>query len=295
MNVTVIINGSRKLSSVAKLALKLLNAVPELDVLQIYTEGPKHATFLAIQHAEKTDCIVAIGGDGTCNEVVQGIVGSGADVRFGLIPNGTGNDFLRMLDTFDPTTFVQNVRDNRSSFIDIGKVTLDGNVRYFANIADVGFGAKVVELMNAQRKVPLSGKLSYSLAIIRAFFAYKKQRVRLIGDDFEYEGKVLLVAFCNGSTFGHGLTIHPDARLNNGKICIAVIGDVSLFTYFRKLKDLKRGRKIQHREAFYFESKSIKVNKMGAQMEMEGDGELFGQGIQEVEILPERICLISSI
>lgn len=295
MNVTVIINGSRKLSSVAKLALKLLNAVPELDVLQIYTEGPKHATFLAIQHAEKTDCIVAIGGDGTCNEVVQGIVVSGADVRFGLIPNGTGNDFLRMLDTFDPTTFVQNVRDNRPSFIDIGKVTLDGNVRYFANIADVGFGAKVVELMNAQRKVPLSGKLSYSLAIIRAFFAYKKQRVRLIGDDFEYEGKVLLVAFCNGSTFGHGLTIHPDARLNNGKICIAVIGDVSLFTYFRKLKDLKRGRKIQHREAFYFESKSIKVNTMGAQMEMEGDGELFGQGIQEVEILPERICLISSI
>ena len=134
---------------------------------------------------------------------------------------------------------------------------------------------------------------SYSLAIIRAFFAYRKPHIKIVGDDFEFEGKVLMIAFCNGRTFGYGLTINPDADLRNGKLNITVIGNVSLFTYLRKLGALKKGNKIIHPEAHYFESKSIEISKIESNVWTEGDGELFGTNLKRVSILPSRIKLIS--
>lgn len=294
IQVSFIINSSRKFSPLALRAITLAKQSSVLNVQEIRTDFSGHATELANQQASNCDIIVAVGGDGTFNEVIQGIVESGnATVKLALIPNGTGNDFTRMLDPFNPEKFVEALERNEGNGIDLGCCEFDTQTRYFINIADLGFGAKVIQVMTKQRDKKMTGKMSYSLAILRAFFSYKKKVVKIKGDNFEFEGKGLMIAFCNGTTFGYGLTINPDARLDNGKICVTVIGNISLLTYIRKLGKLKKGKKIVHPEAHYFESKSIEISNLEDGIWTEGDGELFGENLRRVSVLPERILLIS--
>lgn len=293
IKVSVIINSSRKLSAIARQALSLANQSSKLEIFEFKTQYPNHAREIARTEVLNSDIIIAVGGDGTCNEVVQGLVESGIESpTMAIIPNGTGNDFTRMLPSFDPAKFIKSLEENQTSKIDIGSCEFNDQTRYFINIADIGFGAKVIQIMDKQRSRNIKGKASYALAILRAFFGYQKTTVKIIGDDFEFEGKMLMTAFCNGHTFGHGLRINPDARLDNGKLCVTVIGDVSLMTYVRKLGALKKGRKINHPEVHYFDSKSIEIEGLHCGEWTEGDGELFSTGLKRVSILPGRIQLI---
>ena len=161
IKVAFIIHGAQKLSKHAREALALAEASEQLDVVKYTTERSKHAIELAINTVHQVDIVAAVGGDGTCNEVVQGIVESGNhDVSFALIPNGTGNDFARMLRNFDPQEFIKSLSENNSKLMDVGCSDFGDHKRYFANIADVGFGARVVEIMNRQRRNKMGGKIS---------------------------------------------------------------------------------------------------------------------------------------
>jgi YegS/Rv2252/BmrU family lipid kinase len=292
IKVGIIINGSRKLKKDARSVLQMIDNSDLIHAEIITTQYQKHGTELAEKMAFEKDVIVAIGGDGTGNEVVQGIYNSGnRNVRLGIVPNGTGNDFLYNLPPFEPERFVRNLEELSCRKIDIGLVRFTDSERTFLNISDIGFGGYVIGIMNAQRKWNIGGKLSYSLAILRAFFSYRKQEVHLKGEGFEYQGKVLLAAFCNGSTFGHGLTINPNAKIDSNSLEITVIGNVSLLTYLRKLGDLKKSRIIDHPEAHYYTASSIEI-KDNNQLLVEGDGELVGKGMVNVSVVPNAINLI---
>lgn len=294
IKVSIIINSSRKLSAIAQQTLSFAKQSSKLEVIEFKTEYANHAREIAKTEALNADIIIAVGGDGTCNEVVQGLIESGIESpMMAIIPNGTGNDFSRMLPSFDPVKFVKSLEEKQSIKIDLGSCEFNDQTRYFINVADIGFGAKVIQIMDKQRRINIKGKVSYALAILRGFFAYQKTSVRITGDNFQFEGKMLMIAFCNGHTFGHGLRINPDARLDNGKVCVTVIGNVSLITYVRKLGALKKGRKITHPEVHYFDSKSIEINGLDHREWMEGDGELFDTGLKRVSILPGKIQLIS--
>lgn len=293
IKVIFIINSTRKRSPLAKKAIFLAQASKELQCFIRETEYPNHACEIALSEAQNSDVLVAVGGDGTFNEVLQGLIDSKENTKLGLIPNGTGNDFSRMLPDFDPKKFVNALEQNQSKPIDIGCCSIKDKTRYFINISDIGFGAEVVRLLTKQRSRNIGGKISYSLAIVRAFLSYKKRTIKVEGDGIGFEGKILMVAFCNGGTFGHGLTINPDASLNSGKLNVTVVGNVSLMTYIKNLGKLKRGEKIIHPEAHYFESKEIIISNPNSEMIwMEGDGELFGEGPSQIAVLPNRINLI---
>ncbi|MDX2359299.1 MAG: YegS/Rv2252/BmrU family lipid kinase [Crocinitomicaceae bacterium] len=292
--VVCIINGGKKLRKHAVETIALMKASPRLEVSIIHTERQYHATKLASKlDANDYDIVIAVGGDGTCNEVLNGIITTPNKPMMGIIPNGTGNDFHRMLGVFNPQRFVQALERKTYQSIDVGCVDFEDSVRYFINIADVGFGAAVVELMDRQRKRGLKGKLSYSTAIVRSFFAYRKKLISIQGEDFEFKGKSLMIAFCNGHTLGHGLVIHPDAELSNGQLGITVIGDVSLLTYIRNLGNLKKGKRITHPEAHYFNGKKIKIAMSGEQLAVEGDGELFGTQPSNVFVVENAVQLIT--
>lgn len=293
MNVSFIINSARKLTVFAKDVIALVEASDELQGNYYYTDSPKHAIQIANEILSSADLIVAVGGDGTCNEVINGIGLKGlTKTKFAVIPTGSGNDFSSLLALKTPAEFIEKILNDSFDFIDIGIVALKSKKSLFVNVADIGFGAKVVELLNRQRSKGLGGKTSYAIAILRTFFLHKKAHIEIQGDDFHFKGKFLMLAFCNGSTFGYGLVINPFAKINSGKLNLTIIGDVSIFTYLLNLNRLKKGIRINHPQVHYFETKHASVTINGEKQWIEGDGELLGSDVTAVYVKQKAIQLL---
>jgi len=160
------------------------------------------------------------------------------------------------------------------------------------NVADIGFGARVIETMDRQRRKGVGGKLSYNLAIIRTFFTYRKPIIAVQGNDFHFEGKSLMIVFSNGTTFGHGLKIYPEGKLDSGKLGLAVIGDVSLIEYTKNLGNLKKGIKIVHPQVKYHEFEKIEVTTAEKNICVETDGEIAGRSSITVEVVPRVLKIV---
>ncbi|MFD1553221.1 hypothetical protein DNU06_15270 [Putridiphycobacter roseus] len=294
MKVAFIINSTRKLSKFATKVIALVDDSTELQGESYYTQSTKHAIEIANQIAFDTDLIVAVGGDGTCHEVINGIgLNQLSKIKLAVIPIGSGNDFSGQLFIKSPEEFLSKILNNSFQLVDIGIVKTESKKTLFLNVADIGFGAKVVELLNRQRNRGLGGKASYAIAILRTFFLHKKAYIELTGDDFEFKGKFLMVAFCNGSTFGHGLVINPDAKINNNKLNITVIGNVSVFAYLLNLNRLKKGVRINHPQVHYFETINTNIKINGEKQWMEADGELLGANVNAISIQPNAIELLN--
>jgi diacylglycerol kinase (ATP) len=293
MRLSFIINSTRKLSKFASDVMALVEASDELDGKYLYTTHAKHAIDLAYQETSEADLIVAVGGDGTCYEVINGITKHQAPkIKFAVIPTGSGNDFSGLLSPKTPQEFIAKILSKSFKFIDIGKVELASQKTSFLNVADIGFGAKVVELLNRQRQRGLGGKASYAIAILRTFFLHKKAFIEIQSADFEFKGKFLMVAFCNGSTFGHGLVINPQAKVNSGKLHLTIIGDVSIITYLLNLNRLKKGIPINHPKVHYFDTEKASIKINGVKQWVEGDGELLGADVNLVYVKPNAIELL---
>ncbi|MEJ6775881.1 MAG: YegS/Rv2252/BmrU family lipid kinase [Crocinitomicaceae bacterium] len=296
IRVQFIVNSKCKLSNKALLAIDLCRKSEYLNCFFSKTTEPKDATKIA--HSAVTsgvDVVVAVGGDGTCNEVVNGMMMSDVLLaKLAIIPNGTGNDFHRMIGPFLPEMFVKNLEERNTKMIDLIHVMINKQKQYALNIAGAGFDGFVVSLLNKQRsRLKIGGKFSYALAILRSFFLFKKPILSVKADNFEYEGKGLLIASCNGSTFGHGLVIYPEAILDSGSFGVTFIGDVTLFDYVRYLKRIKRGIKIDHPQVYYFETQKMSIKTNVSNLFIECDGELFSSGNPTFQITPSVIQLIS--
>lgn len=293
IRVGFIVNGARKRSEMARHTLELAQNSPQLIVELRTTEYTKHAISIAREWSKAKQVIVAVGGDGTCNEVLNGWhQGQPESCAFGILPDGTGNDFQRMLQPFDPSTFVYNLEALNVQHVDYGVAETEAGETAFLNIADLGFGAKVIQILERQRGRGITGSWAYSLAILRAFLSYRKRRVQLRLNGENWEGKPLMVAFCNGSDFGYGLTIHPDAALSNGVLGITIVGNVSLLTYATKLGELRKGRKIKHKELTYTAASRIEFHHVHLSVCMEVDGELLPASVKSLRLESERLPLI---
>lgn len=263
----------------------------ETEVIE--TTQSKEAISIAEHLAKEKQVVIAIGGDGTCNEVLNGWhQAENPNCAFGIIPAGTGNDFARMLEPFDPEQFVRAIEQLDLELIDYGVAVFASGEKAFLNIADLGFGAKVVEMMDRQRKSGIKGKMSYSMAIVRTFLAYRKRTVEFKWKGDSFKGKLLLAAFCNGQQFGHGLTIYPFGGLNSGELGITIVGNVSLSTYVSKLGHLKKGKPIEHPELTYASTTEIEFVEVPETFFMEFDGEICRERIQSLRVCAAQLPLI---
>lgn len=296
MKVVFILNGSKKLSNDAKATIDRTNEQSSLNCFIVKTESAKHAISISKEYADKgVNFIIAVGGDGTCNEVVNGIQKSTnrEKVIFGIIPNGSGNDFHRMLGRFSPENFISALIDQNYQRIDLIKIESNDKIIYSLNIAGVGFDGFVVNKLNQLRKNTfLKGKMAYAYSILRAFFSYKKPDVVLSCNDYNYSGKMMMTAVCNGTTFGHGMIVSPNAKLNDGKLNITLLGEVSLKDYVKNISRLKKGILIKHPEVHYFETKELTITIKSGEMYLETDGEIIGQGDVRFQVLPNGLNIL---
>ena len=182
--------------------------------------------------------MVAVGGDGTINEVVNGFFDGETLVApkavLGILPMGTGGDFIKTTGTSRVLVeAAQALAKGTPRAIDVGRlryVTHEGapGLRHFVNIASFGISGLVDRYVNQSSKL-LDGKASFYLATLRASLRYRNARCRITFDDGPVtEQAVYTAAIANGRFFGGGMKIAPEAELDDGRFDVVLIGDVSL-------------------------------------------------------------------
>ncbi len=271
--------------------------VAELSIELKLTEKTGDARKFAFESTQKNyDIIIAAGGDGTINEVLNGMFDSEEEKPHLLIvPIGTGNDFMLNRNIFtSPEQLYNSITSLERTSLDIGSIKENTKVHYFLNIADAGFGGATVHTLNRQRKF-LRGKISYSIAILRTFFYYRKPTIEFESPNFNYKGKALMVAFCNSESFGNGIRIHPEADPSDQNMNITLLGKVSLFDYLRYLPKLKKGIRIDHPELHYFIANEAHLKVIEGSAPIEADGEAVTYRNVKVSLVPSAVKLIEPL
>jgi len=291
-----ITNGNKK---ILRQNQELLSNLKKIfgEAFKLYnSQNPDEALSFIRQIDSSCTHLICVGGDGTFNTLVNGVC-SHPNPEFspilGVLPNGTGNDFYRSAGYPKGFDFLKEIQTKNFENFDVGVLKTETELRYFANIADIGFGGAVVlQLQNFRKR--FGPNFSYGLAIIKTFLQYKRPQVQIRSAHFQYEGELLLAAFCNGSIFGDGLYIHPGAKITDGKLKLTLLGKVSLFDYLKNVLKVKRGQQIKHPEAHYLEvAFPIELNCVNQRLHAETDGEYIGGQKFEISLLPQRLKMLS--
>jgi diacylglycerol kinase (ATP) len=267
------------------------------EVRVFETRSKTEAIFLASDAVDKQfRVILAAGGDGTVNQVLNGVLKGreeNSDLPIlGVIPLGTGNDFARALKlTTDVQPLITRLTRMVPTTLDVGKIEYqqDGKsgLSYFINVADAGMGPEVVSrLMDSTR--PFGSAVAYYAAIINTFFSYKPMQVKIKTGTWTWENQLRTVAIGNGNFYGHGLCIAPDATPDDGLFSTFVCGDVSVLEFIRYSGTLKNSKKIKHPKVSYASATQLELTS-AKPCRIEADGELLGFLPATISILPSRI------
>lgn len=254
------------------------------------TSAPGDATRLtAAALRDGAECVVAVGGDGTINEVVNGFFDGDTAIvpnaTFGIVPFGTGGDFrktLKISKDLDKAAAV--IARGRTTRIDLGRLdftTHDGKpgTRLFANIASFGASGVVDRMVNESSK-RLGGRLSFLLASAKATFTYKNQRVRL---EFDGDAKSAVdmtmntVAVANGCYFGGGMFIAPNASVDDGYFDVVALGDFSPMEVLAAGRRIYAGSHLTHEKVSHRRARTLRAEPIGGEVvELDVDGETPG-------------------
>lgn len=201
------------------------------------TTGPGEAIGIAERAAAGYDGVVAVGGDGTVHEVVNGLMRAGGRAALGVVPLGSGDDFAKLLAN-DPVSRLSN---GSSRPFDVGLISCGSGTRYFANGMDIGFGAHGAR--NVAR-VPrfLTGFGAYLAALLLTMIRYPQLRVRLQLDDAPpFELTTAMTAVMNGTTFGGSFRVCPGARPDDGWLDLLLVDAVSRLEILQLVPKILRG------------------------------------------------------
>lgn len=187
-----------------------------------YTERIHHGTDLARQGADEGfDVVVAVGGDGSINDVIKGI--HGTDTTLGIIPCGSGNGLARCMKIpLIPALAIRVLNQYNEGLIDT--ITLNDKY-YIASIAGVGFDAYIARLMQAAK---LRGFSAYLNLILREYPSYKEQDYNLVIDGKEIRRKAWFTTFANSNQFGYNAAIAPQAKLDDGLIDVSIVDKIPI-------------------------------------------------------------------
>jgi YegS/Rv2252/BmrU family lipid kinase len=241
--------------------------------------------------------IVAVGGDGTASEVIDGLAAAGAtadpSLEVGFIPHGTGGDLRRSLGLSDDVrSAARALADPTTRAIDLGRAELVGNggapfVRHFANVATCGVSAVVAANVNAGRRF-VSGKLTFFVASARAMLSWSDRRVRWRVDGGPWrEDRITALSCCNGAFFGGGMKVAPDAKLGDGLFDLVIwkgYGPLDLALQRRKLYD---GRHVLLPKTEVLRVRALELVPLeGGDLALDLDGEQPGRLPARLTVLP---------
>jgi diacylglycerol kinase (ATP) len=254
----------------------------------VLSEFPGH---LAQAAGDTRDSLlVVIGGDGTVNEVVNGVAGAAAEIA--VLPSGTGQDFARTHGI--PSNFGDAVRvalGGATQTIDLGRVECEGSAsRLFANVGSAGMSGAVARRANAMTKA-FGGQATFFYALTREFLAWQNTRVVVTLDDgVRREGAMHDVIVANGRYHGGGMKLAPEARQDDGLFEIVLIGDVTKPDFLTTAPKLYSGRYLSHPKVELLRSASLEI-EADEPLPLEVDGEPIGTTPAHFEVVPSALRL----
>jgi len=254
----------------------------EIKVLQHRGE----ATSIAKKAADNHNVVVAVGGDGTVNGVLNGIIGTKAIL--GIIPAGTGNGFARALGLpMRPEKACQVLVEGRVEKIDVGRA----NGRYFLGTAGVGFDAMIAEAAG-ERLGPLRGMWLYFFAGALMFYRFTPQLMNVNIDSRIIKVSPLLVAIANTRGYGGRALIAPNARPDDGLLDVCVIRNMRAAQLLRHLPKLFTGEHIRLSEVTMYRGRDITIH-VPEPVPLHVDGEAIGSYSKvEFTLLPKALRVL---
>ncbi len=274
----------------------------EIKFEPYFTSRRLHAAIIARNKIKEGYArIIVVGGDGTMNEVINGLFSQGhiqtAEVMLGMISVGTGNDWARMFNIprgYDEA--VRTIKEQRTFIQDAGLVQYhkNGKVwnRYFINIAGMGFGARVVERSNRMKDKGKSSSLLYFYNMFASLLGYKAQEadIEIDGKSFNRNIFAVNVGICKYN--GGGMIQVPHAVADDGLYSITLIKKIGKLNLLANMKRLYNGKIVNHSRVETYMGQSIQIAG-SRKLEIETDGETLGQGPASFKIIPKSVQVIS--
>ncbi len=268
----VIINATAGSYLAARRLRKIVKTLEKLngDLHFNLTQYRFHAKELAKNAiADGADLIISMGGDGTFNEIVNGMMECGLPCKslpaVGIISAGTGADLCRSLNIpMEYERAIETIRSGRTMEMDLGMVAFRNQkkfwIRYFANVFDVGLGGNVVRIANHIPK-SLGGFLTFLLSSVVGVVTYKPLELRMSIDDSPFDhGKITIVGATNGRYFGGGMKIAPMAKINDGSLEVLYVKDTNLFKFIKHvLLPVYNAQHLLYKNLYHCKAKRLKI------------------------------------
>lgn len=244
---------------------------------------------------------IAVGGDGTLNEVVNGVLGQtdvpSRAITVALIPVGTGNDWRRTMNVpLDYEEAAMAVGSGKTTIQDIGRIDFTDSgtvqVRYFANVAGIGYDALVASEVNRKKDRGAHGPLTYLSSLVNSLMSFRAGRLQLRVDGVPYEEEVFSLSIGIGKYNGGGMMQLPGAVPDDGLFDLTLIRKIGRLAVVGQLKNLYDGTFVRHKAVSCLRGKEISVASQPAMM-IEADGESVGQTPATIHLLEGALRVVA--
>ena len=279
---------------------RAINIVPKIHALfenmdEPYfielTKGNGDATEIARRYTSTDDYrVYSVGGDGTLNEVLNGMIDSNSSLAD--LPLGSGNDFIKSIckngygdDILEKTVF------GTEQFIDVGKI----NDRYFLNISSAGLDGVITQNAHRFKKLPLfPSHLAYLASILVTLWTYKSTVLDITIDDKTIQQKSLMLTIGNGQYYGGGMNVLPYADISDGLFEICLVNHVSRFTILRLFPQLMKGNHVNEKYSHFisfYKGNKITLNSTD-NFTMNIDGEILCNNTATFDIIEKKLKFV---
>jgi diacylglycerol kinase (ATP) len=239
--------------------------------------------------------LVAVGGDGTVHEIVNGLLSSAAatDVELAVLPRGTGRDFVRSLRIpHDLDAALEVARDGRARTVDAARASYaawDGSAAnaYFANFGGAGISGAIARRANRSSKA-LGGRISFFAATVAVFARWRSARIDANIDGIHRSGDMFEVLVMNGDYAAGGMWVTPDAEPDDASLDVLLIGDVTKADFVRTFPKIYRGKHLSHPKIEVLRGKTVHVES-AIRLPIVLDGEQPGTTPVRFEIVPAAL------
>jgi len=261
------------------------------------SQAPGHATQLALAGCDRYEVIAAVGGDGTVNEVTNGIMSAPGPRRcLAIVPFGTGNDAAHHTGIHTQEDAVAALAGDQRRPTDVIEVAHGGpgaeQVSHSLLFAAVGFAGELIKRTTPLVKRILGPRFCYSAGFLRAWASYRCRPMRVTTDTAEFSGRFFHVCAGNSEYGGGGvMRMSPGARMDDGRLELCVIEGLSRLEILRCFPRLLRGTHITHPRVRYFPGRTLRVESWPDQ-ELQLDGDLIGRTPATFTVLPSALRIL---
>lgn len=225
--------------------------------------------------------VISIGGDGTNHSLVNALIAhnqkypDAPPMEYGMLPVGTGQDWARSMGIpFNIQAAAQWIAEAKPKAVDVGQIQIFDEKRYFLNVASVGISGEVVTRVEKSNRRPWT----FLMATVRSLIDYQPPHIQIRLDKQDwYEGTSYLVAIANGTTFGRGMKVAPEANISDGWFDVILVEGMSRLRALDALRQVYDGKHLDKKQIHHQRAKSVEIMSSANALSMELDGE-FASG-----------------